>query len=172
MNDIELALEDLKDYIQLWEDEQADEDLKVIIYKNTIEHLKIVTAALEKQLTGGWVPVSERLPERDFKCLVTTENNEIFGSEFYGYGEEYYGYKEYPDGVWEIDAYGETVIAWQPLPEPYKEVHHAISLEEDFDKRLDNDNLITLCEEHHEQAERGEIPRAVILKIVEEKENE
>ncbi len=51
------------------------------------------------------------------------------------------------------------------------EVHHAISLEEDFDKRLDNDNLITLCEEHHEMAERGEIPREVVLKIIGEQED-
>lgn len=50
------------------------------------------------------------------------------------------------------------------------EVHHAISLEEDFEKRLDNDNLITLCQEHHEQAERGEIPRDVILNIINEQE--
>jgi 5-methylcytosine-specific restriction endonuclease McrA len=50
------------------------------------------------------------------------------------------------------------------------EVHHAISLEEDFDKRLDNDNLITLCEEHHEMSERGEIPREVIMNIIAEQE--
>lgn len=50
------------------------------------------------------------------------------------------------------------------------EVHHAIPLEEDFDKRLDNDNLLTICERHHEMAERGEIPRKVILEIVTEQE--
>lgn len=50
------------------------------------------------------------------------------------------------------------------------EVHHAIPLEEDFDKRLDNDNLLTLCERHHEMAESGEIPRAEILKIISEQE--
>lgn len=52
------------------------------------------------------------------------------------------------------------------------EVHHAISLEEDFDKRLDNDNLITLCEEHHEMAESGEISRGMILNIIAEQEND
>lgn len=50
------------------------------------------------------------------------------------------------------------------------EVHHAITLEEDFDKRLDNDILLTMCERHHEMAERGEIPREVILKIIKEQE--
>jgi 5-methylcytosine-specific restriction endonuclease McrA len=50
------------------------------------------------------------------------------------------------------------------------EVHHAIPLEQDFDRRLDNDNLITVCECHHEMAERGEIPRKVLLGIIDEQE--
>lgn len=51
------------------------------------------------------------------------------------------------------------------------EVHHAIPLEEDFEKRLDDDNLITLCERHHEMAERGEIPYKVIKGIIDEQES-
>ena len=37
------------------------------------------------------------------------------------------------------------------------EVHHIIALVNDFDKRLDDDNLITLCRQHHEAAEAGEM---------------
>ena len=37
------------------------------------------------------------------------------------------------------------------------EVHHIIALSNDFDKRLDDDNLITLCRIHHEDAEAGEL---------------
>lgn len=51
------------------------------------------------------------------------------------------------------------------------EVHHAISLENDFEKRLDNDNLITLCERHHEMAEKGEIPLKEIQEIIVEQES-
>ena len=50
------------------------------------------------------------------------------------------------------------------------EVHHAIPLEEDFEKRLDNDTLLTMCECHHEKAERGEIPRKLIMSIIQEQE--
>lgn len=50
------------------------------------------------------------------------------------------------------------------------EVHHAISLEQDFDRRLDSDNLITICENHHEMAERGDIPLDVIQSIINEQE--
>lgn len=49
-------------------------------------------------------------------------------------------------------------------------VHHAISLESDFSKRLDNDNLLTLCEHHHEMAECGDIPYKVIKNIIDKQE--
>lgn len=34
-------------------------------------------------------------------------------------------------------------------------VHHITSLSENFEKRLDDDNLITLCHMHHEMADNG-----------------
>lgn len=36
------------------------------------------------------------------------------------------------------------------------EVHHIEPLTDDFEKRMDEDNLITLCRQHHEEAEAGE----------------
>jgi len=50
-------------------------------------------------------------------------------------------------------------------------VHHARSLATDFDKRLDNDNLITICGYHHEMAEQSRIPYKEIKKIIDEQEN-
>ncbi len=50
------------------------------------------------------------------------------------------------------------------------EVHHIIPVAEDYDRRLDDENLITLCEYHHEMAERGEIPRGVIQAIARQQE--
>ncbi len=49
-------------------------------------------------------------------------------------------------------------------------VHHAIPLRESFDKRLDNDNLITVCGMHHEMAEKGLIPRLEIQRIIADQE--
>ena len=43
------------------------------------------------------------------------------------------------------------------------EVHHITPLNEDYSKRLDNDNLITLCKIHHVMAERNEIPKEYLL---------
>lgn len=47
-------------------------------------------------------------------------------------------------------------------------VHHAIPLENNFEKRLDNDNLLTVCSKHHEMAESGKIPLQIIQKIIAE----
>lgn len=49
-------------------------------------------------------------------------------------------------------------------------VHHAIPMETDFNKRLDDDNLITACDKHHEMAESGAIPYEVIKNIIDEQE--
>lgn len=37
------------------------------------------------------------------------------------------------------------------------QVHHIIPINNDYSKRLDSDNLITLCTLHHKDAERGYI---------------
>lgn len=52
-------------------------------------------------------------------------------------------------------------------------VHHIEPIAEAWGKRLDNDNLITLCRKHHDMAEEGDIPSAKLIKIArEQSENE
>lgn len=46
------------------------------------------------------------------------------------------------------------------------EVHHIIPINIDYDKRLDNDNLITLCNYHHKLAESGYIPREELYDLI------
>lgn len=50
------------------------------------------------------------------------------------------------------------------------EVHHIIPIKEDWDKRLDNYNLITLCKMHHEMAEDGTILREKLKELSKEQE--
>lgn len=45
------------------------------------------------------------------------------------------------------------------------EVHHIVPLIEDFNQRLENDNLITLCCYHHKMADKGEIPRELLFRL-------
>lgn len=48
----------------------------------------------------------------------------------------------------------------------YLEVHHIIPISQDYELRLENDNLITLCEMCHEDAERGKISREYLRKCI------
>lgn len=45
-------------------------------------------------------------------------------------------------------------------------VHHIISLDKDFDLRLSNNNLISLCRDCHEAAEKGVIKTEELKKII------
>lgn len=49
-------------------------------------------------------------------------------------------------------------------------VHHAIPINTDWGKRLDDDNLITSCGTHHKMMEDGEIPYEVVKGIIDEQE--
>ena len=46
------------------------------------------------------------------------------------------------------------------------DVHHITPIAEDYNKRLDNDNLITLCRYHHKMADDGKIPREELCKLI------
>jgi 5-methylcytosine-specific restriction enzyme A len=50
------------------------------------------------------------------------------------------------------------------------QVHHIVPIVADYDKRLNSDNLISLCRMHHEAAEAGSIPRELLFSIAEEQE--
>ena len=68
-----------------------------------------------------WIPCSERLPEEPYGCLVTVwDTNPITMDEFENILPYFVGW----DGEQWNDADGEQcpfeVIAWLPLPEPWK----------------------------------------------------
>ena len=83
--------------------------------------IEIVKQEAEKY-NNGWIPVSEKLPEEAFGCLVTViDFNPVTQNEFENILPYVVGY----DGNGWNDIDGETipfeVIAWMPQPEPYKE---------------------------------------------------
>lgn len=81
-----------------------------------------------------WIPVTERLPEEDYETgngvqfsadVLTTIVNHKNGGELYVWllktaDGKWYDYIPNEDGSQEV-PYGCEVIAWMPLPEPYKE---------------------------------------------------
>ena len=79
-----------------------------------------IVQEVEKEYNNGWIPCSERLPEEPEEGL--TDLDEC---------DEYIAMIENADiptalnyagnGEWYRDGEFYKVIAWQPLPEPYKE---------------------------------------------------
>lgn len=91
---------------------KTDEDAEWnrAIYKST----EIVQEVAE-EYNGGWIPCSVRLPE---------ENQEVILQDFYGnitIGKMKItdGIEGFSDGDWWASA--NNYVAWQPLPEQYKE---------------------------------------------------
>ena len=64
--------------------------------------------------TNGWTPCSEMLPEEEADVLLSLRSLDV-----------YTGFRANAEGCFYIDGDGyveyENVIAWRPLPEPYKE---------------------------------------------------
>lgn len=46
------------------------------------------------------------------------------------------------------------------------EVHHIVPLNTDYNKRLDNNNLITLCSVHHKEADEGKISADYLRSLI------
>lgn len=78
-------------------------------------------AEMIEQPQGEWIPVSERLPDKEeyIQCnglFIVSDGNRVYAEHFDIYDKKCFG---------EPTIYGFTadrlVIAWQPLPEPYKQ---------------------------------------------------
>jgi len=104
----------------------ADEYNLVNGAADTIEELsaKLHNSQMERSsmyYNGGWIPCSERLPEKDDQYICTVK----FKHEN-GYPDEETHAVEYIKayGGWDMDRFfnecNPRLIAWMPLPEPYK----------------------------------------------------
>lgn len=67
----------------------------------------------DKEEQGGWIPVSERLPDVGAEVLVFTEGYDEVGIAW-RYDDEGWRSNEFPFG------FSKYVVAWMPLPEQYK----------------------------------------------------
>ena len=77
--------------------------------------LDTTISALEKQLTNGWIPASERLPKEDGNYLVTMKHKEFNQTRVTSmdFNDEFLFNDYFEKAWWEVTA-------WRPLPEPWK----------------------------------------------------
>ena len=78
------------------------------------EALEMAISALSEN-KGEWIPISERLPEVDQNVLATTRWGEVTIAERLNIGPDCWFICE-----GEANARTKDIVAWQPLPEPYK----------------------------------------------------
>ena len=91
-------------------------------YNNGINRAYQIVQEVAEEYRDGWIPCSERLPEEPFGCLVTVIDCEpVTQTDFENILPYFVGY----DGEsWNDEDCNEIpfeVIAWQPLPKPFKE---------------------------------------------------
>ena len=83
------------------------------VYRALSEAIRAVSTQPEPQ----WIPCSERLPEYDGGTYLVTDYCEQIGRKRIHVSYCYMN----KDGFWSDVPLGYKVIAWMPLPEPYKE---------------------------------------------------
>lgn len=63
----------------------------------------------EENAHTGWIPCSEKLPNKDMWCLATFENGNVDKIQYLA-----------SQKWWNGEMGDNRVIAWQPLPAPYQ----------------------------------------------------
>lgn len=83
---------------------------------DVVKGLSIAKSIIRKHMNNGWIPVEDALPEVD-GFYIATMDGEIVGQE-----EPFTGLAEFENGKWidDEDDY-RCVIAWRPMPEPYRQ---------------------------------------------------
>lgn len=103
------------------------EEYKVVTMQEIEEKFgcKVKIVENEEEHKGGWIPCSERLPENDDDVLCWYEYRIMQGTHEGEMNQEYgigYYNKYFKRWVGEVSCGRDCkVIAWRPLPEPYKE---------------------------------------------------
>ena len=105
--------------LESWQIDLPTNSLQFEVFEKAIKALKVESC--KKETEYGWIPVSERLPEEPYGCLVTVEDEEPMTGQMF---ETILPYHVGWDGERWNDADGEQcpfeVTAWIPLPKPYK----------------------------------------------------
>ena len=88
---------------------------------DVVKGLNIAKSIVRKHMNGGWIPVEERLPEKYISVLVQWEKYDRSIDETLIYLDVMW-LEDEEDVVFETinEIPNGRVIAWCPLPEPYR----------------------------------------------------
>ena len=129
----EKILERLEKIMTSPEDDSLAETVSTRVWNKAVGWAKRIVKEAEKDYNNGWIPCKKRLPEESGYYLVTYHEYSD-GNYLPKYDDTYvrrlhyqisdsftgWNYPVYVDKKAENDSNAD-VIAWQPLPEPFKE---------------------------------------------------
>lgn len=88
----------------------------------------VMAEIIRKHMNDGWIPVERGLPEDDVNVLITyadIDDDQYVGIDITNYGYAYLGGNKLDFKEWRspFEYFGSNykVVAWRPLPEPYKQ---------------------------------------------------
>lgn len=119
MNVLEKILEEI---------EQYRKDNNLYAGKQVVEIERIIRSHMDDvpDNNAGWIPVSEKLPEarqhdngEPIEFIAMIKGAEVPTALSINEQDEWFSYDEMFYGEGRYNNY--DVVAWQPLPEPYKE---------------------------------------------------
>ena len=129
MQELEKILEEIEsriEYLEKIKGKYEDGNEKMAIWFR-IDEINRIKKIIRKHKNDGWISVKERMPEDDVDVLVTyadvdDENYTDICITTYGYaylGGNKLDYKEWRN-PFEYFNVNYKVIAWKPLPKPYR----------------------------------------------------
>ena len=128
MQELEKILEEIEsriEYLEKIKGKYEDGNEKMAIWFR-IDEIKRIKKIIRKYMNDGWISAKERLPERtlDEKINKSYKKYLVFIDGVDGWDIDIVVYDFWNDKKWREahDGYGEieNVIAWRPLPEPYR----------------------------------------------------
>ena len=87
--------------------------MEITIHREQYKGLRMAEDIIRKHMNDGWVPVEERLPEYGKKVLAYGKRGEIDIASLYSRDKH----------MWLVGSMCSVafdIIAWRPLPEPYR----------------------------------------------------
>ena len=108
----EKILERLEATNDIAQDDSVAEIVSTRIWNKAIRIAKQIVQEVSEEYNNGWIPCSERLPEESL--------NSVIGWDEY---RQRCCFVQYYGGRWILgnDIDSVKIIAWKPLPEPFKE---------------------------------------------------
>ena len=135
MNVLEKILEEIEERIKIIKNIPVNEDDDFLDGEECYEDRRtqgkfeellwcrdIICSHKDEMNNDGWIPVEERLPEEGEKCIITDKYGYMRDGIIYDYADskdDKPSFHRWDDEYWQ--CFRPDVIAWHPLPEPYRQ---------------------------------------------------